>query len=202
VNVACLRALGVEELGRTLTPASDVLGRAVGGAGAKLAAAAIAISAIGFLSQGMLTGPRVTFAMARDGLFFRGAAKVGVASRTPVMAIVLQAIWAAVLALSGSFEQILSYVTAMNFLFFGLTASSLFVIRRRETRAGKGSAEGFRTPLHPLTTGLFIVACVAIVGFSFWAQPRESLIGYGILLLGVPPYLFWRRASALAPAIP
>jgi APA family basic amino acid/polyamine antiporter len=88
----------------------------------------------------------------------------------------------------------------MNFLFFGLTASCLFVIRRRERLAPTQEAAGFRTPWHPLSTGLFILACVAIVGFSFWAQPKESLIGYAILLLGAPPYLYWRRTGAPAPA--
>ena len=194
VNIACLRALGVHALGRTLTPASDVLRIVAGPVGARLAAAAIALSALAFMSQGMLTGPRVTFAMARDGLFFRRAAAVGETSRVPAVAIVLQAVWTSVLALSGSYEQILSYVIAMNFLFFGLSASCLFVLRRRERAAGTGAeAEGYRAHWHPWTTGLFILACVVIVGFSFWAYPINSLIGYAILLLGVPPYLYWRR---------
>ena len=193
VNIACLRALGVEALGKTLTPTSDVLQLVAGPVGARLAAAAIALSALAFMSQGMLTGPRVTFAMARDGLFFRGVANIGENSRVPVIAIVLQAVWTGVLALSGSYEQILSYVIAMNFLFFGLSASCLFVMRRRERISGISAPEGFRSPWHPWTTGLFILACVVVIGCSFWAFPVDSLIGYGILLLGVPPYLYWRR---------
>jgi APA family basic amino acid/polyamine antiporter len=191
VNLACLRALGVEGLGATLTPISDVLQRTVGVVGARLAAGAIALSALAFLSQAMLTGPRVYFAMARDGLFFRQAARIAEASRAPVIAIILQAAWTGVLALSGSYEQILSYVIAMNFLFFGLSASCLFVLRRRK---GAGTAaSGFRAPWHPWSTSLFILACVLVVGASFWAFPVNSLIGYAILLLGVPPYLYWRR---------
>ncbi|HUO11301.1 MAG TPA: amino acid permease, partial [Caulobacteraceae bacterium] len=119
VNLACLRTLGVEALGRTLTPTSDVLSKVAGPTGARLAAGAIALSAIAFLSQSTLTGPRVYFAMARDGLFFRQAAAIGATSRAPGVAIVLQAAWTSLLALSGSYEQILSYVIAMNFLFFG-----------------------------------------------------------------------------------
>jgi APA family basic amino acid/polyamine antiporter len=197
VNIACLRALGVEALGRTLTPASDVLRLAFGKAGANMAAAAIALSAVGYLSQSMLTGPRVYFAMARDGLFFRGVARLGDASRAPRIAILLQAAWTGVLALSGSYEQILSYVIAMNFLFFGLTAAALFVIRRRERAAGSGlGGAGFRVPWHPWTTGAFILACGVIVACSFWAYPVDSLIGYGLMLLGVAPYLYWRRQGA------
>jgi APA family basic amino acid/polyamine antiporter len=200
VNFACLQALGVGALGRTLTPASDVLLLAAGPVGARLAAAAIAVSALAFLSQGMLTGPRVIFAMARDGLFFRRMAQVGAVSRVPVAAIVLQAAWTLVLALSGSYEQILSYVIAMNFLFFGISASCLFVLRRRELAYGVRE-DIYRAPLHPWSTGLFILACAAIVVCSFWAYPVNSLVGYAILVLGVPLYLFWRRRETGAGLI-
>jgi len=191
VNIACLRALGVAALGQTLTPVSDVLQRAAGPVGARLAAAAIALSALAFLSQGMLTGPRVSFAMARDGLFFRQIATIDESSRVPVMAILLQAAWTCILALSGTYEQILSYVIAMNFLFFGISASCLFVLRRRD-KVGAPAA-GYRAPLHPWSTGLFILACAAIVVCSFWAYPVNSLVGYAIMLLGIPPFLYWQH---------
>ena len=200
VNIACVRVLGIDALGKTLTPASDVLRVALGPLGAKLAAGAIALSALAFLSQGMLTGPRVTFAMARDGLFFRRVGAVAEGNRAPVIAILLLASWTSVLALSGSYEQILSYVTSMNFLFFGLSASCLFALRSRERHGATVSDSGFRTPLHPWTTGLFVLACVMVVGVSLWTFPINSLIGYGILLLGVPPYLYWRGRPRLEPA--
>jgi len=168
--------------------------------GARLAAAAIAVSALAFLSQGMLTGPRVIFAMARDGVFFRRMARVGAVSRVPAAAIVLQAAWTLVLALSGSYEQILSYVIAMNFLFFGISASCLFVLRQRERKAGVRE-DIYRAPLHPWSTGLFILACAAIVVCSFWAYPVNSLVGYAILILGVPLYLFWRRRESSAGVV-
>ena len=198
VNLACLRALGIEALGKTLTPASDVLQQTVGPLGARLAAVAIALSAFVFLSQGMLTAPRVLFAMSRDGLFLRGAGRIGASSRAPTIAIILQASWTGVLALSGSYEQILSYVTAMNFLFFSLCAAGLFVLRRRDV--AQPAADGFRGPGHPWIAAAFIVACLIIIGFSFWTHPINSLIGYGILVLGVPPYLYWRRKAALEAA--
>jgi APA family basic amino acid/polyamine antiporter len=188
VNVACLRALGLPRLSATLTPASDVLEVVAGANGARLAAAAIALSAFAFLSQAMLTGPRVYFAMARDGLFFRGLAQVSETTRVPAAAIVLQAVWAGVLALSGSYAQILSFVIAMNFLFFAISASCLFALRRRDA----GNKPVYASALHPWSTGLFIAACLAIVGFSFWAYPLDSLAGYGIMALGVPPYIYWQ----------
>jgi APA family basic amino acid/polyamine antiporter len=142
----------------------------------------------------MLTGPRVIFAMAQDGLFFRSLGCVSATSRAPAAAIVLLAVWAGVLALSGSYERILSYVIAMNFLFFALSASSLFVLRRRDG----GTQHMHASALHPWSTGLFIAACLVIVGFSFWAYPFDSLIGYGIMALGIPPYLFWRSRNGRA----
>lgn len=192
INLACLRSLGAAALAATATPASDVLRLGMGPLGGKLAAAFIAASAGAFLSQGMLTGPRVFFAMARDGLFFRAIATVSDASHVPVPAILLLAAWTAILALSGTYEQILSYDIATNFLFFGLSASCLFVLRRHE----RGPAPpAYRAPLHPFSTALFIAACGAIVAFSIWTHPLNSLIGYVIMALGVPPFLFWRRQA-------
>lgn len=197
VNVACLRALGAPALAATLTPTSDVLAKVAGPLGARLAAGAIGLSAIAFLSQSTLTGPRVYFAMARDGLFFRQVARIGETSRAPVIAIVLQAAWTSVLALTGSYEQILSYVIAMNFLFFGLAAASLFIQRRRDARTG-AAAPKFRAPGHPWTTGGFVLASALVVASSFWSFPINSLIGYAIMLAGVPAYLFWKRRNASA----
>lgn len=191
VNIACLRALGVDDPAATLTPAADVLGRAFGPTGSKLAAAAVALSALAFLSQGMLTGPRVVFAMARDGLFFRGLAKVSEGARAPVAAIVLLAVWTGALALSDSYERILSYVIATNFLFFGLSASCLFTLRRR-------GMPPFRAPFHPWTTLAFIAACAVVVGNALWSDPLDSLIGYVILAAGVAPYLYWARSARAA----
>ena len=197
VSWACLRALGANGLAQTLTPTADVLGLAIGPVGAKVAAALVAISALGYLSQSMLTAPRVYFAMARDGLFFRRVGEVSGQTRAPALAILLQAIWAGVLALSGSYERILSYTVSMNFLFFGMSASALFVLRARE-RSGEAAAPGFRVPGHPWTTLAFILACVLVIGSTFWSYPLDSLVGYGLLALGIPPYLYWRRADRIA----
>ncbi len=188
LNFACLRALGPTGLAASLTPAADLLGLAIGQSAGSLAAAAIALSALAFLSQGMLTGPRVLFAMARDGLFFRAMATLGETSRAPVAAIVLLGVWTATLALTGSYEQILSYDVATNFLFFGLSASCLFVLRRRDPQRG-----AMRTPLHPWSTAVFVLACAGIVAVSVWNFPVNSLVGYGIMMLGIPPFLYWRR---------
>jgi APA family basic amino acid/polyamine antiporter len=168
---------------------------AIGSRGAALTAVAIAISTLGFLSQGMLTAPRVYFAMAEDGLFFRSVAFVSKRTQVPVVAIALQGVLAIVIALSGRYEQILNYVISSDFIFFGLTAATLFVFRRR---ARADEKVGYLVPGHPWTTGLFVVACALIVIGTVYNHPRESLVGWMILASGIPVYLYWRQLGRKA----
>ena len=188
VTLACVHALGAAGLAQTTAPASSVMRLAFGEAGATVIAAGIAISTLGFLSQGMLTAPRVYFAMAADGLFFRRVAWVHPTTRAPVVAVVLQGVLSLLIALSGSYEQILSYVVAVDWVFFGLTAGAIFLFRRR---TGDDEA-GARVPGHPLTTALFIAAAALIVISTVLAAPMDSAIGLGIMLTGLPVYLLWR----------
>jgi APA family basic amino acid/polyamine antiporter len=192
VNVACLHVLGPAGLAATTTPASEVMRRVLGASGARLIAAGIAVSTVGFLSQGMLTAPRVYFAMARDGVFFRRVAYVDPRSRAPVVAIAVQGIWASVIALSGQYEQILNYVVALDAVFFGLTGASLLVFRHRDPRP----SVGFRMPGHPWTTIVFVAAFWALAVNTIARNPRSAGIGVLILLAGIPAYFFWKRRAA------
>jgi APA family basic amino acid/polyamine antiporter len=197
VNWVCLRALGPQGLAATTTPATAVMRLALGQRGAMLIAAAIAISTLGFLSQSILTAPRVYFAMANDGLFFHAVAWLDPRTRVPVVAIVLQSVWTIVIALSGRYEQILNYVIAMDFLFFGLTATTIFVFRRRVARGEIDAGDGHRMPGHPVSTAIFVVICWWVVGNTIYRYPENSLIGFVLLFAGIPVYWFWsRRASA------
>ena len=195
MNVVCVRTLGADGLALTRVPATDVMRRALGDTGARLVALGIAVSTLGFLSQGILTGPRVYFTMARDGLFFRNVASVTRRTQVPAVAIILQSCWTAVIALSGSYEQILNYVVSTNFVFFGLSASCLFILRRRE--AGTTQASGFRAPGHPYTTLLFIAASWLVVIDTIYKYPANSLVGFAILLLGLPVYAGWNYWNQL-----
>lgn len=184
VNIVCVRILGAQGLAATSTPATAIMRAALGPRGATFIAAAIAISTLGFLSQSILTAPRVYFAMAEDGLFFRAVARVSRRTRVPVIAIVLQSIWTMVIALSGRYDQILNYVVSMDFIFFGLTASTLFVFRRRPESVK-------RTPGHPWTTAIFVAVCWLVVANTIYRYPGNTLIGMSILLAGVPAYFLW-----------
>ena len=198
INLVYVRALGAEGLARATTPASAVMRVALGERGAALIAVGIALSTFGFLSQSILTAPRIYFAMARDGLFFKSVAWLDPRSRVPVVAIVLQGAWAMVIALSGRYEQILNYVVSMDFLFFGLTATCLFVFRRREARPSQDRKPGaqparYLMPGHPVTTALFIAACWLVVANTLYKYPGNSAVGMAILLAGIPVYFLWGR---------
>ncbi len=189
VALVCLYALGPARLAQSATPATDAMRLALGDRGAALIALGIAVSTLGFLSQGMLTTPRVYFAMAEDGLFFRKIAAVSPRTHAPIAAIVLQGVAALAIALSGTYGQILSYVVSVDFIWFGLTGAALFVFRRREP----GRDGGFRAPGHPVTTGLFVAACVLVIAATLISNPVNSLIGFAIVLAGIPACRYWQR---------
>lgn len=189
-NVVYLGALGADGLAQSTTPASYVMRLALGETGAKLIAIGIAVSTLGFLSQSMLTAPRVYFAMAEDGLFFKGVNYVNARSRVPVVAIALQGFLTIVIALSGTFEQILNYVVSVDFMAYGLTATCLFIFRRRL----QSHPRSYRVPGHPVTTLFFILVCWAVVAGTVYSYPRNSLIGLAIVLAGLPVYYFWRHS--------
>jgi APA family basic amino acid/polyamine antiporter len=189
VNVVCLKVLGPEGLAATRTPASAVMRAAMGERGAWWIAMGIAISTLGFLSQGMLTAPRVYNAMARDGLFFESVGRLSARTGAPVTAIILQGIAATAIAFSGRYEQILNYEVSVDFIAFALAAGALFLFRRQN----RGEGQIYRAPGHPYTTALFVAACVGIVASTVVTDPLNSARGWGIMLTGVPVYWYWSR---------
>jgi APA family basic amino acid/polyamine antiporter len=191
VTYICVRALGANGLANSPTPASAVMRLALGERGAQLIAAGIAISTLGFLSQSMLTAPRVYYAMAADGLFFRSVGRISAKTHVPVVAIALQGIVAIAITLTGTYEQILGYVVSTDFIFFGLTGLALFIFRRRQPPAG------FRTPGHPVTTAIFTISCWIVVIATIAKSPMNSLIGFAILAAGLPAYAWWRRSGSV-----
>jgi basic amino acid/polyamine antiporter, APA family len=199
VNFIYVQMLSPAGLASTTTPASEVMRRVLGDFGGRLIAVAIVISTVGFLSQSMLTYPRLYFAMAADGVLPTGFARLAKCTRAPVGTILLQGCVTIAVVLLGTYEQILSYVVVMDWLFFGLTATSLFVFRRRErlsldAPSVDGAAEdpGYRVPGHPWSTGIFTCVAGLIVLNTIYKYPRNAGVAVCILFAGLPFYFMIR----------
>jgi APA family basic amino acid/polyamine antiporter len=141
----------------------------------------------------MLTAPRVYYAMAADGLFFRAIAHVDERTHVPVRAVVLQGGAAVVIALTGEYGRILDTVVSADWIFFGLSAACVFAFRRRDA---VGSHAGARVPFHPWTTLAFIAASAWIVVQSLAHDPKNGAIGLVLMLAAWPVFLLWRRLTA------
>jgi len=191
VNIVCIHVLGLAGLMNTKTPASDVLQAFMGSRGGQLIAAAICLSTFGFMSNQILTAPRVYHAMAQDGVFFKPVAWVHPRTRVPIIAIALQGVFAIAIALLGNYDQILNYVTSIDYVFFTLSALALFVFRARDARTPRAERPAFRVPGHPVSTAIFMIAAGAVVLDTWIKTPRDSLIGLAILLAGVPVYFIF-----------
>jgi APA family basic amino acid/polyamine antiporter len=188
-NVAYIAVLPFDELQRSTLVASDAMQRAVGPWGAGFAAAAVVISTFGGLNAGILAYPRIGFALAQDGLFFKGLERVSERSRVPARAILLQGATASLFALSGSYERILSYFAFVDYAFFSLAIAGIFLLRRREPNL----ARPYRVWGYPVTPLLFIAISLVYLVTLVGKRPIESLVGIGLTLSGVPFYLRWRR---------
>lgn len=189
--VAYVAALGPGGAAASQRVAADAVAQVVGPGAAKLIAAAIIISMFSAANGITLTAPRVFFAMARDGLFFRRLAEIHPRFGTPATAVSWSCAWAAVLVLSGTFEQLLTYVVFAGWVFWGLGGVSVFVYRRKQPDLPRP----FKVPGYPLTPALFVLSALAIVVNTIFQQPVQGLLGLGVVLSGLPAYLVWRKGG-------
>jgi APA family basic amino acid/polyamine antiporter len=169
--------------------AADVAGVLLGGLGVTAVSIAILVSTFGCVNGLILGGGRVLFAMARDGLFFSSAGRVHPKHHTPANALVLQGIWSSVLALSGSYSALLTYVTFASLAFNALTVAGLFVLRKKQPDAERP----YRTWGYPVTPALYLIGATFFVIYIFIGDKRDALIGIGLVLLGLPAYLLFKR---------
>ena len=190
-NLAYLRVLGPGGLAASSAPAAAVMRAVLGPVGSMIIATGIAVSTFGFLNLVILVTPRVFQAMAADGVFFPALARLHPEYRTPTGALLLQAVWAIVLTLSGTFGQLVSYVAFGDWIFFGLTVAGLFVYRARSL----GPVAAFRVPGFPWTAGLFVIAAAYVVLSSVLANPAHAGVGALLIALGVPVYMLQARNS-------
>jgi APA family basic amino acid/polyamine antiporter len=186
-NVGYLAALGTEGVANSNRVAAEAVGAIVGPTAAKLIALVILVSIFSATNGLTISAPRVYFAMARDGLFFSRLADVHPRYGTPAVSIVAGTIWAMVLAASGTFEQLLTYVVFVGWIFYALGAACVFVLRRTQPQTPRP----FRVPGYPFTPLLFIVAAAALVGNTIVTQPGRAAVGIAVVLAGVPVYFIW-----------
>jgi APA family basic amino acid/polyamine antiporter len=193
-NAGYIAALGPAAAAHSDHVAADASRTVLGSASGVLLSALVLVSIFSAANGLMMTAPRLYYSMARDGVFFARLAKVSERFGTPAAAIVLLAVWSAVLAISGTFEQLLTYVVFAGWIFYGLGALSIFASRRQHPDA----VRPFRTPGYPITPILFVASAAALVLNTLREQPQRALIGLGAVVIGTPAFYLWRAHSRRA----
>lgn len=191
INVVYLIALPVEEVSGVARIAEKATGAMFGVGAASLISAAVLISTFGSLNGAIFVAPRVYYAMAKDKIFFKRAAVIHPRFRTPTFAIVIQAVWACVLALSGTYEQLFTYVTVLNIVFWIAGTASVFTLRKKYPDLPRP----YKTWGYPIVPMLFIISLFGILVNTLINRPVESIAGLGLALLGLPVYYFWKGKS-------
>jgi APA family basic amino acid/polyamine antiporter len=179
-NLGYVAALGASGVAGSTRAAASALGLVVSHGAGKLVAIAILISMFSAAKAIILNAPRVYFAMAKDGLFFESLSRVHPRFRTPALAVCAAAIWSAVLAASGTFEQLLTYVVFIGWMFYALAAASIFIYRKRFPDL----VRPYRVPGYPFTPAIFIVAALTLAANTIATQPVRAAIGLGIVFFG------------------
>ena len=192
-NVAYLFLLTPAQMASSPRVAADALASVMGPVGGGIIALTIFISTFGTTGIYTLTAPRIYYAMATDGVFFKKVAEVHPKYRTPMFAILLQSVWAIVLLLFwGTYEKLISYVVFTDWIFFALAAAAVFVLRHKQPNAERP----YRTAGYPFTPALFVLLAAMFVLYTLIEKPLESGVGLVFLALGIPVYRAWKRSSS------
>ena len=192
INIVYLRALSLEEMAGTGRIAETAATALFGAGGGKAISFAVLVSTFGCLSATILYSSRIYLPMARDGVFFSGLAAVHPRHHTPSRSLWAQSLWAVLLTLSGTYEQIYTYVVFAALLFHVATAGAVIVLRRKRPDVERP----YRVFGYPWVPLLFILASILLIGNTLFEKPIESLIGLVFIAAGVPAYMWWRRHPA------
>jgi APA family basic amino acid/polyamine antiporter len=190
-NLSYLRVLTISEIAHSERVATAMAARTIGPIGATLVAVTILLSTIGCTNGGTMTGPRIYFAQARDGLFFKNFGAIHPRFETPHFAIVFQGVWTALLATSGSYEKLFEYVVFVAWIYYGMTVLGVIILRRRRPDLPRP----YRMWGYPVTPLLFAGIAFWFVGNTIVATPGPSLIGLAIVATGIPVYFVWNRRA-------
>lgn len=190
-NLAYFYVLSADEVAATDRVASEAARRFLGAGGADAVAVVAMISIFGALNGSILSGARVPYAMARDRYFFESLSRVHPGYRTPHVSIVALCGWASILALSGRYEDLFNLVIFASWILYAMTAVSVIVLRRKRPELPRP----YRVPGYPLVPIAFVVSAIALVLVTLVDSPRESLMGLGLIISGVPFYFFWKGGN-------
>jgi APA family basic amino acid/polyamine antiporter len=188
-NLAYLYILPASAIAASDRVAAEAMMAAVGPLGASIISVIILFSILGSANQNMLCSPRVYYAMAQDKLFFKSVARIHPKFKTPYVSIIAISLWSIVLSLSGTFEQLFTYVIFGEWIFFGLTVAAVFVLRRKRPDLPRP----YKTWGYPWAPALFVLAALAISVNSLIKEFLNSMAGLGIIFLGIPAYLYWKK---------
>jgi len=186
--------LGPERMGASAQVGSDAMQVVLGSGGERFIAAAIVIGTLGANNGYIFTSARIPYAMAVDGKFFQWAGRLDAKTHSPNLVLLVQMVMALAFTLSGTYERLLTYVVFASFLFYALSAAAVIVLRRREPDLPRP----YRAWGYPFTPIVFILFAIYLVGDTIIHSPKESVIGAGIVLLGLPAYYYWKRRSGVA----
>jgi APA family basic amino acid/polyamine antiporter len=197
-NVAYVYVLAPAGMAASPLVASSAAEAVIGPAGAALVAGAILVSTLGANNGIVLTSARIPYAMARDGLFFSWSARVDPRLGTPALALIAQGVLSAALALTGTYQQLITYVVFTSWIFYAMSCGAVLRLRR----SAPAVPRPYRAWGYPLTPLLFIAFSLWLVGATLVESPRESAIGAGIVIAGIPAYWFWKRRAARGDEAP
>jgi basic amino acid/polyamine antiporter, APA family len=191
VNAAYFYVLNPAQVAQSQRVASDMMSHLYGRAAAGAVTIAVLISIFAALNGSILSGSRVPYAMARDGLFFRTTAQVDPRFKTPGHSIILLCLWSCVVVLSGWYDDLYNFVIFGSWILYLMTAISVFVLRRKQPALPRP----YHVIGYPLVPVLFSAVAVLLLVSTFHTRPRESLMGLGLMALGIPFYFYWKKRA-------
>jgi len=191
-NAAYFHVLSAQQVGASERVAADMMRRVVGDWGSRAASIAVMISVFAALNGSILSGARVPYALARDRLFFAPVAKVNAAYHTPGVSILALSAWSALLVLSGRYEQLFTYVIFASWILYGMTTAAVVVLRLKKPDLPRP----YKALAYPVLPVLFVLVAISLVVSTLFDSPRESLLGLGLIFLGLPFYFYWKRRRA------
>lgn len=194
LNLVYFRALPTATMAASSRIGETAATALFGARGGQLLTLAVLVSTFGCLASTILYSSRIYLPMAEDGLFFRTMARIHPRYRVPTVSLWTQSLWGAILALSGRYDQLYTYVVFVAVLFHALTGAAVFVLRRKHPDA----ARPYRVWGYPFVPLLFIVSSIILVANTLHEKPLESLAGLGLLAIGLPAYAYWKRAARAA----